>query len=61
LDKIECEKCKCALESVKTTGNYLGYRFQVELQGCPKCGQVFVPEELVRTKIAELESALEQK
>jgi hypothetical protein len=56
-----CAQCDCELETVKTTGYYLGYRFQVELQGCPHCGYLYIPEELVRTKIAEVESLLEQK
>jgi hypothetical protein len=49
------------LETVKATGNYLDFHFPVELLGCPKCGEVLVTEELVRGKIATLESMLEQK
>jgi hypothetical protein len=61
LDKIVCAKCGCELETVKATGDYLGFRFNVELLGCPGCGALFVPEELANGKIAELEAILEQK
>ena len=60
-DKIRCAVCDCELTPVKTTAVYLRFRFDVEVFGCPVCGQLYIPEELVRTKIAELESVLEQK
>ena len=60
-DIIRCSVCDCELVPVKTTAVYLKFRFDVEAPGCPVCGQLYIPEELVRTKIAELESSLEQK
>ena len=61
LETILCAKCGIALEPVKTTGSYLGFKFPVELFGCKACGKVYVPETLVRTKIAEVEKLLEEK
>jgi phage FluMu protein Com len=61
LDRIRCAKCDRGLETTDVTGDYLGYKFPVQLMGCPSCGQVYVPEDLVRTKIAEVEALLEQK
>ena len=60
-DTIRCDECDCELQPVKATAVYLKFRFEVEVPGCPVCGQLYVPEELVRTRIAELESILEQK
>jgi NAD-dependent SIR2 family protein deacetylase len=61
LDRIKCEKCGVYLETVKTSAAYLGFRFPVDLPGCPSCGRIYVPEDLVRTRIAELETMLEEK
>jgi len=61
LDKVFCVKCGLELEPVRTTGSYLGYKFPVELFGCKGCGKIYVTEALVRTKIAEVETTLEEK
>ena len=60
-EMIRCGVCDCELVSVKATAEYMRFRFEVEVQGCPVCGQLYIPEELAKTKIAELESTLEQK
>ena len=41
--------------------SYLGSMFPVDLRRCPKCGQVFIPEELVLGKMSEVEKLLEDK
>jgi hypothetical protein len=61
VDKIKCKKCGVYLEMIEVSAVYLGYRFPVELPGCPSCGRIYVPEDLVRTRIAELETMLEEK
>jgi hypothetical protein len=35
--------------------------FPVDLLRCPKCRQVFIPEELARGKMSEVEKLLEDK
>ena len=60
-EKIKCEKCGVYLEPIKAEAVYLGFRFPVELPGCPVCGRLFVPEALAKGRIAELETKLEEK
>jgi uncharacterized OB-fold protein len=35
--------------------------FNQELLRCPSCGQVYIPEEMVREKILEVEQIMEEK
>lgn len=56
-----CDKCGEKLEMKKTSVIYLDADFQVELPKCPKCGMVYIDEELARGKILEVEKALEDK
>ena len=56
-----CDKCNEKLEMKKTNILYLDAEFQVELLKCPKCGMVFIDEELARGKILEVEKSLEDK
>ncbi len=41
--------------------SYLDHSFHTDLLRCPRCGQVFIPEELVKGKMQEVEMALEDK
>ena len=56
-----CAKCELPLETGKVNVGYLGSMFPVDLRRCPRCGQVFVPEELAAGKMAEVEKLLEDK
>jgi Zn-finger nucleic acid-binding protein len=56
-----CDKCKEKLEMRKTNVVYLDATFEVELMKCPKCGMVFIDEDLAKGKILEVEKALEDK
>jgi hypothetical protein len=56
-----CGKDKTPLELAKVTVSYLGSAFPVDLWRCPKCGQVFVPEDLALGRMAEVEKQLEDK
>jgi len=59
--KLVCCKCQKELEMMKTDFTYLGHTFFTELPRCPECGQVYIPEELVRSRISEVEMQLEDK
>jgi hypothetical protein len=50
-----------SLQPGRVTVEYMGSAFPVDLPRCPKCGQVFVPEELATGKMLEVEKALEDK
>jgi len=58
---MKCCKCNVELVEKKTTFDYLGHEANYPLMRCPKCGQVYVPEELVKGKIADVEKLLEEK
>lgn len=58
---IECLKCGIVLEKGKVEVAYMDSKFPVDLLRCPKCGLVYIPEELVTGKMQEVERALEDK
>ncbi len=58
---VICFKCKKELIPTKTYLCYLGHSFSVNILKCPDCGQVYIPEELVKSRIAEVEMQLEDK
>ena len=59
--ELICNLCNLELESTNTNFTYLGHSFRAKMPRCPGCGQVFIPEELVRGRIAEVEMELEDK
>ena len=59
--KIICQKCQVEMEPRKTTLFYQNNRFYYDLPTCPKCGQRYVDVELVKSKMHEVESLLEDK
>lgn len=59
--RLVCARCDEPLVTRKTTFEYLGSEFSEELPRCPKCGQVYLDEELVRGKMFEVETLLEDK
>lgn len=60
-DEWLCAKCNIPLKPGQVTVGYLGNAYPVDLLRCPKCGLVFVPEDLALGKMAEVEKALEDK
>lgn len=56
-----CYKCKIELVLKKSNFSYLGHTFHTELPRCPQCGLVFIPEELAKGRIADVEMQLEDK
>lgn len=56
-----CTRCSIPLETGKVDITYLGSTFPVDLLRCPRCGQVFIPEDLAEGKMAEVEKLLEDK
>ena len=39
-----CNKCGVPLEPIKVNFSYLGKQFEHEVDRCPECGQVYIPE-----------------
>jgi predicted RNA-binding Zn-ribbon protein involved in translation (DUF1610 family) len=59
--KIICHQCQIALKPVKTYFKYLEHSFHADVLKCPKCGLVFIPEDLAKGRMAEVEMQLEDK
>ena len=59
--KLICSKCTCPLEEIETQFTYLDRKFRHKVLRCPECGQVYIPEELAKGKMAQLEKSLEEK
>lgn len=59
--KLTCCNCNINLELKKTNFSYLGHTFFTQVPRCPKCGLVFISEELVKNRITEVEMQLEDK
>jgi predicted RNA-binding Zn-ribbon protein involved in translation (DUF1610 family) len=56
-----CQKCQKELKPAKTYLSYLEHSFFADILRCPECGEVYIPEELVKGRIAEVEMQLEDK
>ena len=61
LANLVCAVCDQPLEIGKVEASYLGQRFPVELPRCPKCGFVYVSEDLALGRMLKVEQALEDK
>ncbi len=61
MGNLICAKCGVPLEKQKTTFQYMGYEVYEDLPRCPKCGQVYLDEQLVRGRMAEVETEVEDK
>ena len=59
--RYRCLKCGVPLVKGDAVFGYLDNAFPVELPVCPKCGFVFVPEELAMGKVLSVEKVLEDK
>ncbi|OXS30308.1 MAG: hypothetical protein BCS36_12015 [Desulfovibrio sp. MES5] len=60
-DKLLCHSCNLPLQMVKTNFSYLKHTFSAEVPRCPKCGMVYLPENLVRDRMIPVEQLLEDK
>lgn len=60
-EKIFCVSCSLVLEVKKVTLSYMDGSFPVDLLCCPKCGFVYIPEDLAVGKMLRVEKALEDK
>jgi Zn-finger nucleic acid-binding protein len=60
-EQLICALCDVPLVPSKVSFKYMGHDFYHELPACPRCGQVYISEELVKGKISEVETNLEDK
>lgn len=59
--KIRCRRCGIDMEPAETYFEYLGHGLHTKVPRCPKCGEVYIPEDLAMGKIADIERTLEDK
>lgn len=60
-EKLICCRCNKELVSTQTFFDYLGHNFHTDILRCPECGEVYIPESLVKGRMAEVEQELEDK
>jgi len=56
-----CNRCQEELQLQRTYFTYLGHSFYADVPRCPRCGQVYIPEEMAKGRIAGVEMQLEDK
>jgi predicted RNA-binding Zn-ribbon protein involved in translation (DUF1610 family) len=56
-----CHRCGVALEPMPVKFSYLKRGFQADVPRCPKCGLVYIPEDLARGRMSEVERQMESK
>jgi len=56
-----CSRCRKELVMHNTKFSYLGRDFSAEVLRCPECGVVYLPEDFVRGRMADVEAELEDK
>ncbi|NLF15540.1 MAG: hypothetical protein GX597_27445 [Anaerolineaceae bacterium] len=58
---VICYQCQKELAPTKTNLSYLGVSFPADILRCPECGQVYIPEDLAKGRMAAVEMQLEDK
>lgn len=56
-----CVACDVPLVTGRVEATYLGQSFPVDLPHCPKCGFVWISEDLALGKMLRVEQAMEDK
>lgn len=59
--KLVCDRCKVEMEETEVHFKYLSRNFKYKVPRCPRCGQVSLPENLVKGKMADVEAMIEEK
>lgn len=58
---VYCAAHRVPLEPCKVDLTYQGHTFPADVLCCPVCGLVFIPEEMARGRMLEVEQTLEEK
>ncbi len=59
--ELYCSPCNLPLVEKQIEFSYMGAVFHHTFLCCPKCGQVLIPEDIARGRMAEVEQELEDK
>lgn len=60
-EKLICDKCNVEMQLIEVQFKYLSRSFRYKVPRCPQCGQVSLPEELVNSRMSEVEAMIEEK
>ncbi len=60
-ESLVCQLCNLPLENSRVDFEYMGHTFHVDLPKCPKCGQIYISEDLTKGRMADVETELEDK
>ena len=60
-EKLLCEQCEVEMVPLEVEFSYLKRSFRHKVQRCPSCGQVYIPEDLAKGRMCEVETLLEDK
>ena len=60
-DKLICLKCNRELEVAIVNLEYQDTKVSYEFPRCPVCKQIYIPEEIIESKMKEFEITLENK
>ena len=58
---LKCVKCDRELAPRKIVFEYMGHTVAHEVPTCPKCGKVYISEDLAEGRMSEVEQMLEDK
>jgi hypothetical protein len=58
---VMCAKHCVPLEPGKIELTYQGHTFPVDMLCCPVCGEMWIPEDVAKGKMLEVEQTLEEK
>jgi uncharacterized Zn finger protein len=59
--KLMCDRCKVEMNLVEAQFSYLGRSFHHKVMRCSECGQVYIPEDLAKGRMSQVEALLEEK
>ncbi|MDX9888150.1 MAG: hypothetical protein RBS51_02675 [Anaerovoracaceae bacterium] len=60
-EKVLCECCHIEMVPLEVEFSYLQRAFRHKVLRCPTCGQVYIPEDLAKGRMKEVETLLEDK
>jgi hypothetical protein len=58
---VLCARHQVPLEPCKVDLTYQGHTFPADVLCCPICGLVYIPEEMAKGRMLEVEQTLEEK
>jgi ribosomal protein S27AE len=59
--RMICGKCRLPLEIGQVEMYYQRQKLKADFPKCPRCGLVYISEELVKGRMLEIEKTLEDK